>query len=128
MATKLDAEGRLLLTHQELRGSLVSSYVSLTTGTATQLIAGDVDYLLDIVEVTFAHNSFVATGTSTAQVSLVSDGTIIETVQVPVGETVQLSYENPLRQLTKNTPWFADMDDITGSTITVKATMMKKRA
>jgi len=118
---KKDSQGRQFIAHHDVRSALVSATASLTTGTAATLLAGDSDYLLDMVEVTFANNSTVG-----ATVALVSDGTTIKTVVAPANGTAQLHFYAPLRQSTKNTPWIADMEDITGTTVTIDAVFIKK--
>jgi hypothetical protein len=119
---KYDSEGRTVVIQHEVRGGLYSAAVSLTTGTATSLIAADADYFTDIVEVTFANNS-----TAAAQVLLRNDGTTIRTIEVPAGSTVQLDFETGLKQNTRNTPWLADLEDITGSQVDVGAIFIKRR-
>ena len=39
---------------------------------------------------------------------------------------IQCTFPAPLRQNTKNPPWNIDMDDITGTTVNVHATFVKK--
>lgn len=121
MAYTSDSRGRILLSNQEFRGALVSGFATCINGDPTQLVAGDSDYFLDIVELEFANNSTLA-----AQVSIVSDGTVLRSLIIPASSSLQFSYINPLRQVTKATPWNIDMEDITGTTITVGATLIKK--
>lgn len=115
-----DATGRTFIAMHEVRGGLVTANASITTGTATSLISGDADKFLDIVEISFANNSTVG-----AHVNIVNDGTTIRGVDVPLSGTVQLCFDTPLKQITKNTPWNIDMDDITGTTVMVGATLIK---
>ncbi len=70
---------------------------------------------------TAANNSTVA-----ASFSLVNDGTTIRTFTVP-GGTSQFQFFVPLQQQTKNTPWLADLEDITGTTVTIGAYLIKNR-
>lgn len=105
----------------DVRGALVSAVATLTTGTAGTLINGDADYFLDIVEITMANNSTVA-----AAVDLKNDGTTVRSISVPANGTVQLTFDAPLRQETKNIPWVLDMEDITGTSVTVGATLIKQ--
>lgn len=104
----------------EARNALVSASVSLTTGTAASLISGDSDFFLDIVEISLANNSTVG-----AAVALKNDGTVIKNFNIPAGGTVQLEIGGLLRQLTKDTPWLADMEDITGTTVSIDALLVK---
>jgi hypothetical protein len=120
---KHDSQGRQFIAQHDVRSALVSANASLTTGTATSLISGDADYFLDIVEITFSNNTTVAGGVS--NVDLISDGTIVRTVSCPPGVT-QLFFDAPLKQITKGTPWNVDLVDITGDTIAVGATLIRK--
>lgn len=120
MREKLDTQGRQFIAMHDVRGALVSANASLSTGTGTALIAGDADYFLDIVEVTLANNSTV-----TAAVDLKNDGTVVRSFSVPPNSTVQLKFDAPLKQVTKNTPWIVDMEDITGSSIAIGTTLIK---
>ena len=115
-----DATGRTYIAMHEVRGGLVTANASLTTGTSTILIAGDADKFLDIVEISLANDSTVA-----VHVDLTNDGTTIRGIDIPVTNTVQLYFDAPLKQITKNTPWNIDMGDITGTTVMVGATLIK---
>lgn len=119
---KSDSSDRQVMILHEVRAGLVSSAASVTTGTATVLLGGDTDYFMDIVELTATNNSTVA-----AQVSLVSDGTTVRTFIVPQGNTIQLGFDAPILQPLKNLPWIIDMEDITGTTVTINATHIKNR-
>lgn len=105
----------------DVRGALVSAAASPTTGTAVSLLAGDADYFLDCVEVSMTNQSTVAVG-----VALINDGTTIRTFQIPANKTELFKFDVPLRQQTKATPWVADMDDVTGTTLVVEGIFIKK--
>ncbi len=125
MLNKKDSQGRQFVAQHDVRGALVSANATITNSDAalTTLIAGDADYFLDIVEVSFANSSTAAVG-----IDLGNDGSIIRHVDIPAGNTVQLMFDTPLRQNTKNLPWTVDItgSDITGSTVNVAATLIKK--
>lgn len=121
MDNKKDQSGRQFIAHHDVRNSIVSAAATLTTGSAVTLISADADYFLDIVEATFANNSNAA-----ANVLLTNDGTTIRNLQIPAGGSVQLFFDAPLKMNTKNQPWLADMEDITGTTIVIGATLIKK--
>lgn len=110
----------------DVRGAIVTASATLTNGTATSLVAGDADYFLDLVEVQLSTGSTVALGTATAGIDLKNDGTTIRHIDIPEGGTVQLKFDVPLPQITKNTPWVLDLDDITGTTVRVDAIFIKK--
>ena len=111
----------------DVRGATVTAAATLTNGTATSLIAGDADYLLDIVEITFSTGTTVALGTATAGIDLINDGTVVRHIDLAEGGPNQLRFDVPLKQLTTNTPWIVDMDDVTGTTVRINATIIKNR-
>lgn len=117
-----DTRGREIIALHDVRGALVSANASLTNGTAGNLISGDADSFLDIVEISLALSTTVAG--ATVDVDLINDGTIVRTFTVP-GGTVQINFDTPLKQITKNTPWKVDMTDVTGSPVAVGATLIK---
>lgn len=121
---KTDLQGRVITAPHEVRGGVVTANATLTTGTAASFIVGDADYYLDILEVTFATSSTATLGGTEVQVDLINDGTIVRSVGVPYG-TTQLFFDIPLKQITKGTPWNVDMNDITGTTVWVGATIIK---
>ena len=119
---KKDLQGRGFIAMHDVRGALVSANASLTSGTSTQLISGDSSYMLDIVEATFANNSSVG-----AHVDLINDGTVIRGIDIPAYGTVQVGFDAPLKQNTINTPWNVDMNDITGTTVMIGATLIRQQ-
>lgn len=124
MNYRSNSKGHVFIAMHDSRGALVSAAATLTTGTATSFLAGDADYMLDLVEITLSNNTTVAGGV--IGVSLINDGTTIKTFSVQPG-TNQFVFDAPLRQNTKNTPWNLDMDDVTGNTIVVEGTFIKKQ-
>lgn len=122
MEIKKDTLGRLFITKHDVRDALVSAQASVSNGTETTLASGDSDYFLDIVEIAFANNSDAA-----VSVVLKNDGSTIRTFQVPANNTLVPPLETGIRQLTKNTPWRVDLPDITGTTISVDAVLIKAK-
>lgn len=121
MNPKRDNSGAQVMAFHEVRSALVSANASVSTGSAATLIAGDASSFLDIVEMTISHNSTLAG----AVIDIINDGTIVRTVALAAG-TTQLKFDAPLKQLTKGLPWVIDMNDITGSTVDVGATLVRK--
>ncbi len=121
MLDQRDTRGRGLLINHELRGGRVTANATLTSGTIASLIAGDTDYFLDIVEVQFSNNSTVGVG-----VDLGNDGSVSRHVDIPASSTVQLMFVNPHKQGVKNLPWTVQMDDVTGTTVKISATLIKE--
>lgn len=118
-----DSRGKQLIAMHDVRSALVTAAASLTTGTAATFLAADNDYFLDLVEATFANSS-----TATASIALANDGTTIRTLSIPAGNTLQVFFDAPLKQLNKSIAWVIDMEDITGTTINVGATFIKQNA
>ena len=111
----------------EVGGAFVTATATLTTGTATSLVTGDADYYLDLVEIMFSSTSTVALGTANFSIALINDGETYRTFAMGEGQDVtQAIFPAPLRQNVKNTPWNIDMDDVTGTTVNVAATFVKK--
>ena len=127
MKEKMTSDGIQVFQMYEVSAAFVSASASLTTGTAVSLLVGDADYFLDLVEIMFSTTSTVTLGTVNFNIDLINDGTIYRTFSTGEGQdVVQLIFPAPLRQNTKNTPWKVDMDDVTGTTVNVAATFVKK--
>lgn len=117
---KNDYQGKQFIAVHDVRGAIVSAQATLTTGTATTLLAGDTDYNLDAIEIFASNNS-----TASVNVIITSDGTTLRTLQIPASDTKQFKFDVPLRQVTKGTPWQADMEDVTGTTVTLDCEFIK---
>lgn len=115
-----DILGRTITLPYSVRGALVTAAASITTGTRTILSSGDTAYPLDIIQIGFSNNSDAAT-----TVTLDNDGTTIMTFPIAASSSVFHALEVPLLQNAKNTTWGVDIPDITGTTITVNAVMVK---
>ena len=123
---KEDRDGKQLISLYDVRGAIVTATATLTTGTAGSLVLGDSDYMLDLIEVTAATNSTTVAAGTGPTVDLISDGAIITTFGVPLPGSTTINYNAPLEQQTKNTPWNADLNDITGTTVTINARFIKR--
>lgn len=124
---KQTQDGAGVVVLHELRGGTVTAAATLTTGSPVTFIAGDADYFLDIIEIRFSTTSSVAAGTASFGIDLINDGTIAGHFDMMnIGGTVQAQFPLPFKQLTKNLPWVLDMDDVTGTTVKVAATLVKK--
>ena len=124
---KKTTDGIQIVQPFEVSGAFVSAAATLTTGTATSLATGDADYYLDLVEIMFSSTSTVALGTANFSIALINGGETYRTFVMGEGQdVVQCTFPAPLRQNEKNTPWNVDMDDVTGTTVNVYATFVKK--
>lgn len=116
-----DDVGRRITMPFQVRDLVSTASASLTNGTAiTLLAAGSGGVFNDCVHVSFANNS-----TAAANVVLLSDGTIIKTIQVPANNTLSIDFTYPLTQPVANTIWSVDMEDVTGTTVNVDAVFVK---
>lgn len=115
-----DSRDREVINMYEVRSGIYTAAASLAGSQVTSLIPGDADYFLDLVEIMMSNNSTVAVG-----VNLKNDGSVVRNFQIPAGATIQVDFECPLTQWVKNTPWTLQMDDVTGTTVTVGATVIK---
>ena len=122
---KHNAEGKEFMGFHEVRGAVVTANATLSNGTAATLVAGDADYFLDIQEITFSTGSTAALGTSLAGIDIINDGTIVRHVDLLDGGLEQLTFDIPLKQITKGTPWIVDMDDVSSTTVQIGATLIK---
>lgn len=112
-----DKVGRLLTAPYQVRDLLSTGTASLSTGTAVTLAgAAGSGVFRDLVHITAANNSSAA-----ASVTLTADGSLIKTLQVPASSTLSIDFNVPVPSPTANTIWVADMEDITGTTVTVDA-------
>lgn len=125
---KLDGSGRLVTLPHDFRHGNFTAFATLSANTAAQLFPGDADYFTDIQEISFANSSSAAAGTAPVGIDLVNDGSIIRHIDLPFAGTVQLMFDMPLKQYTKNTPWNVQFSsaDISGTTVKVGATLIKK--
>lgn len=115
-----DDVGRQVNWPYQVRDLAQTASVSLTTGTAATLVAaGGTGVFHDLMHISFANNS------ATASVQLLQDSTVMKTIQVPASNTLSLEFTYPIPQGTANTVWTADMEDITGTTVTIDALFIK---
>lgn len=116
-----DDVGRQLIWPYQVRDLAATAQATLSNGASTALLAaGGSGVFHDLMHITMANNSTVA-----ASVTLKDDGTVAKTFQVPASSTIAIDFTYPLLQGTANGGWNADMEDITGTTVTVDATFIK---
>lgn len=111
-----DDLGRQLTRPFQVRDLITTAIAILSTGTAATLVTGVSGAFLDLKQISFANNS----GAS-ASVAILDESTTVRTIQVPVSSTVHLSFDPPLKQNATGVNWNIDMEDITGTTISVAA-------
>ena len=116
-----DDVGRQVFVMAQVRDLVQTAYVQITSGTPVVLAAGNSGYFLDLVEISFATNSTVAT----TNIILKDDGTTVRGVDIPVDDTVQLKFDVPVPQGAKGGDWVVDMEDVTGTTLDVSATFIR---
>lgn len=123
---KQTTDGIQVMQFYEVQGAIVSASVSLTTGTAAILIAGDSDYFLDLVKITGSTTSSIAAGTAGFNIALLQDGSTMANYPFGNQPLIDIDYFPTLRQNTKNLPWVVDMDDVTGGTVNFTAFFIKR--
>ena len=116
-----DDVGRQVMTVHQVRDLVSTAYAAVTTGTPTTLISGDSGYFLDLVEISFSTNSTVAS----TNLLLKDDGTTVRGIDIPVDDTVQLTFPVPVPQGAKGGDWTIDMEDVTGTTVYISATFVR---
>ena len=121
VAPTADDVGRQVFVLHQVRDLVETAHVEITTGTPVVLKAGSADYFLDLAEISFSTNSTVAS----TNVLLKDDGTTVQGVDVPVDDTVQLTFPIPVKQNAKGGDWVVDMEDVTGTTLYVSATFIR---
>lgn len=103
-----------------VRGAVATAIATLTKGTPGVLLSGTTSEFHDLIEVSMSNNS-----TATVQVSLVDDGTIIRNFQLPGSSTIQQIFSPPFPANASGSTWYADMEDITNSQVTVNALFVR---
>ena len=123
VTASFDSAGRMVTTPYQVRGLIVTAYVTITNGTPTTLLAGDADHFLDLLEISCATDSTVAS----TNFLLTDDSTTVRGFDIPVSGTVELKFPVPLPQGAKNSTWRVDMEDVTGTTLQVGAIFVKSK-
>ena len=111
-----DKVGRQMTCPYQVRDLISTAFASLTTGTKTQLISGVSGAYLDLIQVSCYNNSDAAT-----VVTLTDESTTVRTIPVPANNVTHVNYQIPLKQSAKGVAWYADLPDITGTTVEVTA-------
>lgn len=111
----MDDLGRPITRHY-VRDLVYTAQASLTTGTAATLLTGTANFYADLVQLTAANNS-----TAAATVAVLDEGTTVRTLVIPAGSTVSFSFTPALKQSATGGNWSVDMEDITGTTVSVAA-------
>lgn len=111
-----DDLGRQLNRPYQVRDLIITAYASLTTGTKTELRAGISGAYLDLLQISCYNNSDAAT-----IVTLTDESTTIRTIPVPANNVTNINYQIPLKQNAKGVAWYADLPDITGTTLEINA-------
>ena len=118
-----DYSGRLITTPYQVRDMIVTAYVTITTGTPTTLLAGSSEFFYDLLEISCATDSTVAS----TNFLLTDDSTTVRGFDIPVSGTVELKFPVPLPQSAKGGTWRVDMEDITGTTLQIGALFIKNK-
>ena len=118
-----DKVGRQLVWPFQVRDLIATASASLSTGTETTLLAaGAAGVFHDLLEITASNNSTVA------QVVSIRDATtagVVRTITAEPNKSVSMTFPVPVIQNTAAAIWTVDMDDVTGTTITIDALFIK---
>lgn len=123
VSASFDDVGRQVMTPYQVRDLIVTAYVTVTSGTVATLLAGDADHFLDLLEISCATDSTVAS----TNFLLKDDGTTVRGFDIPVSGTVELKFPVPLPQSAKGGNWYVDMEDVTGTTLQIGALFVKNK-
>lgn len=118
-----DLIGRQLVRPVQARELLTTAYATLTTGTATTLLASAASTFNDLIYLVGANNSDVAVTVNISPGS--AEGTVL-TLQIPANGTAGIACPVPMPQNTAANTWTADMGDITGTTVFLSALFSKE--
>ena len=113
-----DDLGRQLTRPIQARDLVKTAYTSLTNGTEATLLAAVAGSYLDLVYLMGANNSDVAV---TVDLSPVTAGNVVMTLQIPANGTAGIACPIPLPQGDTGNNWTADLPDITGTTVYLTA-------
>lgn len=110
-----DDLGRGIVRHC-VRDLVYTATASLSTGTAATLFTGASGFFADLKQITLSNNS-----TASATVAVLDESTTVRTIQVPAGNTLNFTFDPALKQSATGGNWGVDMEDITGTTVSVAA-------
>ena len=112
-----DTAGRQVSWLYQVRGLTATASTVLATGTSGIFAAaGGTGVYRDLVSISMANDSNAA-----ATVTLLDDSLVKRTFRVPANDTINFNYHYPLLQGSTDTEWQIDMEDITGTNVTVEA-------
>ena len=123
VSASFDKVGRQLVWPFQVRDLIATASALLSTGTETTLLAaGAAGVFHDLLEITASNNSTVA------QVVSIRDATaagVVRTITAEANKSVSMRFPVPVIQNTAAAIWTVDMDDVTGTTITIDAIFIK---
>ena len=119
MAT--DDLGRQLVRFQA-RDLFVTAVASLTGGTKTALATALTGELLDLYQIQYSNNSDAAT-----TLTITDESTAVLTIPVAASSNAIMTFDMPLPQSSTGVAWYADLPDISGTTITINALFTREK-
>ena len=105
-----------------VRGSRLTAYVSLANGTEATLLAAQVGYFTDLIQVMGANQSDVAI---TLDIRDMTAGSVIATLEIPANGTAGISGASPIPQANQGNAWTVDMPDDSGAVVDITALFQK---
>lgn len=117
-----DNFGRAVTYPYAIRGLMSTAFASLTNGTKTDLLAGTTSIYSDLLQVSCANTS-----TGAVTVAIYDESTLVQTLSLPASDTIMINYPIPYPQSTTGVNWYADMDDVTTTTVDVSAIFVNNK-
>ncbi|MAD98704.1 MAG: hypothetical protein CMB99_15380 [Flavobacteriaceae bacterium] len=116
----VDQIGRTVVYPYQVRELTSTAEVTLSDGDAAVLLSGVTSTFHDLLEVTCANTSDAA-----INISLTDDGSVVRNLELPANDTKGFTFPGPIPQSASGGTWYADMEDVTGTTVRVGATFIK---
>ena len=122
VSATFDDLGRLINYPFQVRDLIFTASASLSTGTETTLFAGSAGVFHDLLELTMSNNSGVA---QVVSIRSETGAGVVRTLTAEANKTISMHFPIPVIQNTAAAAWTVDMDDVTGTTITVDALFIR---
>lgn len=117
-----DDIGRVVNYPYQVRDLVATAQASLTTGTTQTLLAAASGVFNDLISITASNSSDQA---ATFDITEGNGGGVTVKFRVPANNTISLNFPAPIPASAANETWYADLEDITGTTVTVSAVFIK---
>lgn len=110
------------LTRYQTRDLIVTAIASLTGGTKTALATALSGESLDLFQIQYSNNSDAAT-----TLTILDESTTILTIPVAAASNSVMNFQLPLPQSGTGVAWYADIPDISGTTVAINALFTREK-